>query len=273
MARRATRAFAGTKLNSNPRRATPHPPSPGRQLARWAKAVPGSWASSRPMRHIPNARRLRAHDPQRRARGGRWREAGADRHPSPSLPDTAYGYVHIGKGSRGAVPVKRFHEKPDPARARRFYERGEYVWNAGMVIARPERILSETHEHAPEVWKGLGPYSTSSPQASGFPRRTLTRALSPRRAHLLRLPRARAQSSVVRRTRAVSLGPISGSSDALERASPLGWTATRCKGEAPVALDSTGNIVWNFDRQSRSFCSIRRRSCDRRHTRRAADLP
>ena len=49
-----------------------------------------------------------------------------------------------------------FVEKPDPARARRYLKSGEYVWNAGMLIARPERILAETREHSPEVWGALG---------------------------------------------------------------------------------------------------------------------
>jgi mannose-1-phosphate guanylyltransferase len=75
----------------------------------------------------------------------------------PTRPDTAYGYLRVGPDrGEGPTRVQRFVEKPTAARARRMLRSGEYLWNAGMVLARPERILEETRALAPEVWDSLG---------------------------------------------------------------------------------------------------------------------
>jgi mannose-1-phosphate guanylyltransferase len=57
----------------------------------------------------------------------------------PTRPDTGYGYLRLGRGARAgsAQRVLKFVEKPSAARARRFVASGAYLWNAGMVVARP----------------------------------------------------------------------------------------------------------------------------------------
>jgi len=94
----------------------------------------------------------------------------------PTRPDTAYGYLRLTRGRGEVVPVARFVEKPDDKRARRFLADGSYLWNAGMVLARPERILEETRSLSPEVWDALGPTLESVAAGKRVPRKTLARA-------------------------------------------------------------------------------------------------
>ncbi len=77
----------------------------------------------------------------------------------PTRADTAYGYLRLGRVERvdGSFPVVRFVEKPARATAARFVASGRYLWNGGILLARPERILAETRALAPEVWDALGP--------------------------------------------------------------------------------------------------------------------
>jgi mannose-1-phosphate guanylyltransferase len=163
----------------------------------------------------------------------------------PSHADTAYGYLRLSSRARGSVArVARFVEKPDLRRARRFVADGSYLWNAGMVLARPERILEETRRLAPEVWDALGP--------------TLDRVASGRRVSRAALARA------YRRVR-----PLSFDYAVLERSrrvfalrgrfawSDLGsWDALGAHLAAldanrvhsptpPVLLDAQHNVVWS----------------------------
>ncbi len=73
----------------------------------------------------------------------------------PDRPATGYGYLECaakpgGRGA-GAVPVRRFVEKPDAARARRFLAAGRFLWNAGMFVWRAEAFLAELARAAPEI--------------------------------------------------------------------------------------------------------------------------
>jgi mannose-1-phosphate guanylyltransferase len=78
----------------------------------------------------------------------------------PSTPSTAYGYMRRGRlieqhGSLAAHAVGAFAEKPDPARARDYLARGDYLWNAGIFVWRAERILEELALHRPELAEAL----------------------------------------------------------------------------------------------------------------------
>jgi mannose-1-phosphate guanylyltransferase len=53
----------------------------------------------------------------------------------PTSPHTGYGYVQVGALLQGRFfNAKRFVEKPDLARAKKFLATGEYRWNAGMFV-------------------------------------------------------------------------------------------------------------------------------------------
>lgn len=75
----------------------------------------------------------------------------------PSRDETEYGYIEAGDPSaaEGALPVRRFTEKPDKETARRFVGAGGYYWNSGMFVWRADTLLSEIERHLPEIASAL----------------------------------------------------------------------------------------------------------------------
>lgn len=70
----------------------------------------------------------------------------------PTRPDTGYGYIEVGDELAGAVSqVKRFVEKPDLDTAQRYLAAGNFVWNSGMFVWRPQVLLAELAQRTPEV--------------------------------------------------------------------------------------------------------------------------
>lgn len=51
--------------------------------------------------------------------------------------------------------MDEFVEKPNEGTARRYVASGEYLWNAGMFIAKTQRLLDELAENAPELAAGI----------------------------------------------------------------------------------------------------------------------
>ena len=65
---------------------------------------------------------------------------------TPTSPAIGFGYIHCADpisidGAPSAVGVSSFVEKPDLATARRYVADGDYLWNAGMFIAKASVIL------------------------------------------------------------------------------------------------------------------------------------
>jgi mannose-1-phosphate guanylyltransferase/mannose-6-phosphate isomerase len=77
----------------------------------------------------------------------------------PSRPDSSYGYIHAGVPAAGGFPglyrVRRFVEKPDAARARRYLRQKGVFWNAGIFVWGAETILGEMERLAPDVHRCL----------------------------------------------------------------------------------------------------------------------
>jgi mannose-1-phosphate guanylyltransferase len=73
----------------------------------------------------------------------------------PRWAETGYGYVEFPPGTepgaRQPLPVRRFHEKPTPARARRYLAAGNYYWNSGMFFWRTEVVLEELGRRLPKT--------------------------------------------------------------------------------------------------------------------------
>jgi len=71
----------------------------------------------------------------------------------PDRPATGFGYLELARRPRPgeAVRVRRFVEKPDAARARRFVRSGRFLWNGGMFVWRVDRFLAELARVAPAV--------------------------------------------------------------------------------------------------------------------------
>ena len=74
----------------------------------------------------------------------------------PTFPSTGLGYIQApGPKTRATIPVKRFVEKPDLARARRFIRDGGYYWNLAWFSWRVEIFIEELRRHAPRHLSGV----------------------------------------------------------------------------------------------------------------------
>ena len=71
----------------------------------------------------------------------------------PSRNETAYGYMVPGRALGGARTVRRFVEKPSPARAALLRRRGA-LWNTGLFAWGVARFLGEAGAYARELKPG-----------------------------------------------------------------------------------------------------------------------
>ena len=70
----------------------------------------------------------------------------------PDRPETGYGYLELGDGKAdGALPLKRFVEKPQLAEAERMLADGGYLWNAGIFMYTARTLIDAFAEHAPDM--------------------------------------------------------------------------------------------------------------------------
>ena len=78
----------------------------------------------------------------------------------PTRDETGYGYIELGEAvtpttvGGEAIPVRRvrrFTEKPDRARARKFVRSGNYVWNSGMFLWSAKTLCDAVREHSPAM--------------------------------------------------------------------------------------------------------------------------
>lgn len=75
---------------------------------------------------------------------------------TPTFPSTGYGYIEYDKTeSDTAKRVKRFVEKPDAEKARKYVSAGNFVWNSGMFIWKASVILSKFKKMLPDVYDCL----------------------------------------------------------------------------------------------------------------------
>jgi len=73
----------------------------------------------------------------------------------PRWPETGYGYIEFPRGSKpgAAAPaaVRRFHEKPQLPKARRYLAAGNFFWNSGMFFWRADILLDQLRRHLPKT--------------------------------------------------------------------------------------------------------------------------
>jgi mannose-1-phosphate guanylyltransferase len=74
----------------------------------------------------------------------------------PLWPETGYGYLEFaaGRAPAGAVPVRRFQEKPGLPKAKRFLRRGFY-WNSGMFLWTAATIYQALRRRLPDATQAL----------------------------------------------------------------------------------------------------------------------
>ncbi len=73
----------------------------------------------------------------------------------PRWPETGYGYIEFPRGSKAGgpepLPVKRFHEKPPLAKAKRYMAAGHFYWNSGMFFWQADVLLEALRRHLPRT--------------------------------------------------------------------------------------------------------------------------
>ncbi len=76
----------------------------------------------------------------------------------PRWAEPGYGYLELGErldDGIGLRRVRRFTEKPDAETARRFFDSGDYHWNAGIFVFLASVLLGELARRQPELVAGL----------------------------------------------------------------------------------------------------------------------
>lgn len=77
----------------------------------------------------------------------------------PDRAETGYGWLEPDAGEgEGAVPLRRFVEKPGPAEAERMLAEGRHLWNMGLFLARADTLVAAFGTHAPDL---VGPVRDS----------------------------------------------------------------------------------------------------------------
>ncbi len=68
----------------------------------------------------------------------------------PTRPETDFGYVAVDGDA-----VRRFIEKPGPEKALEYSTSGLHLWNAGIFVFRPSRLLAEARRVAGDLVAGV----------------------------------------------------------------------------------------------------------------------
>lgn len=128
-----------------------------------------TWAAQHVAARDPDAVMLSLHADHRIGPASAFREtarrtaAAAERHSrlfcigaSPDRPETGYGYVRLGgELSDGVFEVDEFVEKPSLERAKRYLDRGGYLWNTGIFGWKARDFLEVVRSHTPELREAL----------------------------------------------------------------------------------------------------------------------
>jgi mannose-1-phosphate guanylyltransferase/mannose-6-phosphate isomerase len=86
----------------------------------------------------------------------------------PSSPSTAYGYIQKGASATGGgFDVARFVEKPHAEIALKFLASGQYLWNAGIFLARAQTLLDTLQVNAPDILEACR-HAMRQPQQDGL---------------------------------------------------------------------------------------------------------
>jgi len=71
---------------------------------------------------------------------------------TPTRAETGYGYLELSASSSGgAVPLKRFVEKPGTEAAKAMLDAGTYHWKAGSFLFRAKDMIAAFQVYVPEL--------------------------------------------------------------------------------------------------------------------------
>lgn len=156
---------------------------------------------------------------------------------TPRWAETGYGYLELapGKDLEGARQVRRFVEKPTPENASRFFESGDYLWNAGIFVFRGATFLDVLARLQPELASGLE-------EIAAAPGRL--------RELYARLPSDSIDYAVMEKLDGIATLPLDcawsdlGSWEALDEVLPRDAQGNTGRGDT-LAVDSTGNLLFS----------------------------
>lgn len=74
----------------------------------------------------------------------------------PESPHTGYGYIQQGDSlGEDSYRIKRFYEKPNLDRAKKYFQTEGFFWNSGMFVWTVASILNSIEKYMPDLYKGL----------------------------------------------------------------------------------------------------------------------
>jgi mannose-1-phosphate guanylyltransferase / mannose-6-phosphate isomerase len=74
----------------------------------------------------------------------------------PTRPEQGYGYLELAEApGAGAVPLRRFVEKPDAASAAAMVADGRHLWNSGIFLFSARTIVDAFERHQPEMARAV----------------------------------------------------------------------------------------------------------------------
>ncbi|MFA4989083.1 MAG: cupin domain-containing protein, partial [Candidatus Omnitrophota bacterium] len=66
-----------------------------------------------------------------------------------------YGYIRAGEKKSGYIEAREFLEKPDFARARRYFKDKRFFWNSGIFIWKASVFMDEVKKYLPGLYSKL----------------------------------------------------------------------------------------------------------------------
>jgi mannose-1-phosphate guanylyltransferase len=77
----------------------------------------------------------------------------------PAYPETGYGYIEVvpkdfpSSLNENILDVSSFKEKPDKQTAEGYISKGNFYWNSGMLMLKPEALLKELNGLRPDIYE------------------------------------------------------------------------------------------------------------------------
>lgn len=155
----------------------------------------------------------------------------------PTRVETGYGYIQPGApiANSSAHEVRRFLEKPNLARARRFFRGKKHLWNCGIFVWQAQAFRAAAEAHLPEMVRAFR-FVETKPRHKSVVEKAYKST-----------PRISVDVGILEPAQNVAVVPASfvwddlGSWRALER---LGKKGEYEEGDV-IRVDAPGSIVWS----------------------------
>ena len=108
----------------------------------------------------------------------------------PDKPDTGYGYIRCGKKNKYGYEAEKFIEKPNIENATKFFEEGNYLWNAGLYSFTIGTFMSELEKYEPDLFEYFNDrtYEKARSEFKGIKKISIDYAISERSDKIIAVP-------------------------------------------------------------------------------------